>query len=378
MYELALYYYIIYAVIMVGMFFYSIRLYQTQSFLLNNSKRSTEVALFIALLLLVVFTATGDYWSYRFWYDQKIENIHFEPIWEKIRDLIPLGFDIFKLVLWGGCLYLYAKMCKWANADFRIVFTLFALFYMTNYSYARATIAYMLILFAYCLLIRIKEKRSKNKLGTIVIVAVCIGLGLQMHRSMPLLLAILASSWFLKPSKKTLIGLLLFFIISSIIFNTVLFPYFTTLLATSEDSNRLLEVYSEDAREISYFVRLLFQYLPIVLLFLVSSFNILKRQDSSQFVRKVEFTGFMIVYAAFIFYTLKEGNGLVLFYRTLNMAYPFMLMTIAYSMKYINTMRNLTMVVVVYQVLFTILVMYQILSDPSYLYNQVFERYTYF
>ena len=360
---------------MTGMCLYSVRLFRTRNYLVNNSD-TPRVVLFIVLLLLIVFCATGDYWSYRGWYDFDYENAHFEPMWEYLRSLIPWGFDLFKLIIWGGCLWLYTLMCKWNKSDLLISFSLFALFYIINYSYARATVAYMILLFAYYLLIRLKEKHSRHRILMLLTIAVCIWFGIQLHRSMPMLLAIMVAAFFLRPQKNVFIALLLFFPVISIVFNTFFYPYIVAYTAEEADVSRLIEVYLfEDTRGLMAFIRQLIEHLPMLLLFFVSFVNILKSKESSNTVKSISFLAFLIVYFAFLFYTIREGNGLPLFYRTINMAYPFMILSIAYSMKYINNMYRLTLVVVVYKVLLTFLIMFQVLSNPDYLYNQVFERY---
>ena len=360
---------------MIGMSIYSVQLFYTRGYLVRTSATTPRI-LFCVLLLLIVFGATGDYWSYRGWYDYGYENLHFEPIWENLRDLIPWGFDVFKLILWGGCLCLFTIMCRWSRSDLLVSFSLFALFYMSNYSYARATVAYMLLLFAYYLFVRVKEKNTCHRILMLSLIAICIWIGVQLHRSMPMLMAIMIAAMFLRPRKKTFTALLVLFPIISIVFNTILYPYILVNSSGDADVSRLREVYLfEDSRGLNAFIRQLILHLPMLLLFFVSFINILKKKVALGVVRDIAFLAFMIIYFAFIFYTIREGNGLVLFYRTINMAYPFMIMSIAYSIKYSNNIRNLTLVVVIYQVLFTFLVMFQILSNPDYLYNQVFERY---
>lgn len=373
MYELALTYYIIYASLLVGVMFYSIRLFYTRNYRVNNKMRP-RVVLFIALVLMAVFSATGDYWTYRRWYDTGIENLHFEPIWVKIRTMIPWGFDMFRLILWGGCLSLFTIMCKWHKSDLLITFTLFALFYIFGFSYARATIAYMLIFFAYYLIVMLKVNHYRRWLMVLIVVAFCVSIGLQMHRSMLILLAILAVSLFLKPQKNIIIALIILFPIISLLFNTVLYPYVMTYITSDVDTSRLVDTYLMDTRGIIVFIRTIISNLPFLLLYFVSFVNIIKKEESFK-VKKIAFSAFLIVYFAFIFYTIRAGNGLVFFYRTLNMAYPFMIMSVAYSMKYINNMYKLTFAVVIYQVLFQLLAIYQLLANPNYLYNQVYERY---
>lgn len=363
---------------MTGVSIYSIQIYKSRNYIVNNSK-VTRVALFVVLLLLVVFSATGDYWSYRAWYESEIEYLHFEPIWETIRSIIPWGFDVFKLVLWGGCLLLFTIMCKLHKSDLLISFSLFALFYIGNYSYARASIAYMLVLFAYYLIVVAKSVRLLHLPLLLLVVALCVWIGFQMHRSMLILLAMMAISLLLKPRKRIIKNLLLFFPLISIIFNTILYPYIVSFVSNDDDISRLMEVYIiEDTRGIYYFIRQIIEHLPILLLFFVSLKNIYKKDKISIIAKKIAFLAFLIVYFAFVFYTIREGNGLALFYRTINMAYPFMILTIAYSMKYLNNMYNLTLILVVYRVLLTFLVMAQVLINPEYLYNQVYERYIMF
>lgn len=359
---------------MTGISIYSIRLFYTRNYLVNNST-TPRIVLFIVLLLLIVFNASGDYWTYRMWYDSGTEIVHFEPIWETIRSIIPWGFDIFKLVLWGGCLILFTIMCKWHKSDLLIAFSLFALFYMGNYSYARATIAYMLILFAYYLIVRAKESHYRHWPLLLLIVILCVSIGTQMHRSMLILLAIAIFSFFLKPRKNSVILLLLFFPVISIVFNTIFFPYINSFISNDVDTARLMENYLKDTRGIAAFFGQLLNHLPILILFFISIFNILKKDCLSLTVKRIAFCAFNIVYFSFLFYTIKAGNGLALFYRTLNMAYPFMIMTIAYNLKHINNMYILTLILVVYKVLMTFLVMYQVLINPDYLYNQVYQRY---
>ena len=373
MYQLAYTYYLIYFLLMTGVSIYLIRLIFTRDYFVND--RSTpRVVLFVVLLLQIVVAASGDYWTYRMWYDRGVETEHYEPIWETIRTLIPWGFDVFKLILWGGCLLLFTIMCRWHKSELLIVFPLFALFYMNNYSYARATIGYMLILFAYYLIVRAKDVRNIRWLLLSIIVILLVLLGLQMHRTMPILLAILVLSLLLPPRKNIIIVLLFLFPVISIVFNTFLFPYLTSVFIVDEDTLRLVDYYLADERGVSVFIRLIIVNLPMLLLFFVSFVSIIKREKTAT-VRKIAFTAFLIVYFAFLFYTLRAGNGLALFYRTLNMAYPFMLMSVAYSMKYLKYPYNFTNMVIVYQALFTLQSMLRIVINPDSLYRQVYERY---
>jgi hypothetical protein len=340
-----------------------------------NKKNTPRVVLFIILLLQIVFAASGDYWTYRMWYDTGIEIEHYEPIWEKLRALIPWGFDIFKLVIWGGCLLLFTIMCRWHKSELLIAFPLFALFYMSNFSYARATIGYILIMFAFYLIVRLKESHYHRWYLLMIIVFYCVSLGLQMHRSIPLILAILTVSFFLKPQKHIIIGLLLFFPVISLVFNTVLFPYIMTVIADDTDTSRLVDYYLQgDVRGLKFFITVVILHLPFLVLFFVSFKNIIKREGSA-LVRKIAFAAFLTVYSSFLFYTIQTGNGLALFYRTLNMAYPFMLMSVAYSTKYINSHYKLTFIIVAYQSLFTLQTMLRVIFSPDSLYKQVYERY---
>ena len=98
--------------------------------------------------------------------------------------------------------------------------------------------------------------------------------------------------------------------------------------------------------------------------------------EQSTLVKKIAFSAFLIVYFALLFYTIKAGNGLAFFYRTLNMAYPFMLMSVAYSIKHLGNQYNkFTFVVVALYVLFTLQAMFRILINPDYLSKQVYEKY---
>ena len=374
MYQLAFIYYLVYFFLIAGVSFYSIRLFYTRNYLVNN-KRTPRIILFIVLLLLIVFAASGDYWTYRKWYDTGFETEHYEPIWDTIRLLIPWSFDFFRWVLWGGALVLFTIMCRLHKSELLIAFPLFALFYMNNFSYARATIGYMLILYAYFLIIRIKRNHYHSWLILLPVIACCLSIGFQMHRSMPLLLAILAASFFLKPHKNIIIGLLIFFPVISLALNTIVFPYVMNFVADDDDRLKYAEYYLADERGFNFFIRLiLFIHLPFLLLYFVSFMNIIKKEKDA-IVRKIAFVAFLIVYSAFLFYTIKEGNGLTLFYRTLNMAYPFMIMSVAYSTKYLNNHYKLTLIIVLYQALFSLQAMLRIIISPDSLYKQVYERY---
>ena len=357
----------------IGVSFYSIRLFTTKNYLVNTST-ATPVVLFIIILILIIVSATGDYWSYRLWYDTGRENLHFEPIWNTIRSIIPWGFNIFRLILWGGGLILFTIMCKWNKTDLILSYSLFILFYTFYYCYARATVAYMLLLFAYYLVVRLKENHYRRWPLSLLLAILCVWIGLQMHRSMLILLMILAFSLFVKPRKQTFIVLLLLFPIISLIFNTILYPYFM-FSVVDEEQTILMDRYLRDKRGFNEFIKHLFRHLPILLLFFVSLINILKKKSVSPTVKKIAFCAFNIVYFSFLFYTIKAGNGLTLFYRTMNMAYPFMIMSIAYSLKCINNMYYLTLLTVTFKVLLTFLEIYQALINPDYLYNQVLERY---
>lgn len=327
-----------------------------------------------ALAAMCVFAVSGDYWSYKAWYNDYYTRYGFEPIWDVIKSYIPYGYDVFRLLVWGVGLVLFLIMCKIVKANIVLAFFLFGVFYIKFYCYARSAVALMFVLLSFVILY--KKDGTKRVWRYLLSISILI-IGLMMHRSLIMAVPALICSRYVTFNRQTLVVLLLLYPIFAVVIN-ILFPYIAIVMNDSEFYGAKVEGYFGNSRVTVTFLQAIIQRLPIIILYFISLryaiYNKLKENNAGI----INMAAFLLLYTSFLFMSIRGGNTTVFVYRTLNMAMPFMILSIANTMMNIKEMGKFVVVLsfyVLFEVLLSIRIFY---IAPNIIINQMNDRYLIF
>lgn len=378
--RLSIIYFYIFAFIYLLLSIYSSYYVLNGRYLINEGKRERGIKVILFLIIcLSVFFVNGDYWTYKNWYETDSDWTHIEESWRFIRTIIPYGYNWFRVFVWGMALLMFYFILKKTRVDKLTCLLLFVLLYTEKFCYARASLAYMCILLAFVILVSARHQRSTKLIEIIVSIGLVV-VGLSLHRSMPILCVCLLLSLLLGSSSKHYKMLYVFLPIVIVLFNYVVFPFTTDYFSGNDDFEHLVEVnIINDKRGLSSLLELLLSYVPILLLFFVS-FSKIKNNPSLEIDGvsvRIANAAFTVVYISVVFLFFNVGNGLTLFYRTLIMAYPFMLITIANALK--NNLINKYVIIaaLLFQWYHLYEFLFYIILHPEYLQNQILDRLFY-
>lgn len=121
----------------------------------NNDTYSTgkaKMGLFLFLLFCIFPFFGGDYFGYRTLFEIKNEllagvwSTHIEPVYLTIMQYCFDSYEIFRLIVWGGAIFLMYLMASKLNIDRYKYFAFFSCAYITRFCYARVSLA-MAIMF---------------------------------------------------------------------------------------------------------------------------------------------------------------------------------------------------------------------------------------
>lgn len=181
------------------------------------------------------------YYPYINGVDEK--NLHFEYLYFRIMDLVPYGYVLWRIAVWGilGATS-YIVLCKLLKCDKNlatiacITFALPVLFY-----YQRATAGYCLMYIAMFYLV----EKNYNLVFRVGIASVIMIVALQFHTSMVFYLSILLISYFVQVSKKSLAII----IIMSLIFSFSVLEYSNLFLKIAPEETTETGIYYLDEAE---------------------------------------------------------------------------------------------------------------------------------
>lgn len=366
--------YYCYLFLRLGLILYSLYFIYKEKYLKGYAKRTPFVLGFLILIICVIAVG-GDYWSYLSWYETGLLDEHVEPIWMHIKDLIPWNYSLFRAIVWGVGLILMIQLFDICNVDKALALCLFGSFYIVFYCYARASIALAFLLYGI-----IQFYRSSNKgilqIWRWILCFLFIVLGLLLHRSMFLIIPALLMPLFVKLNRTSFVILLVLFPVFSLLFN-FLFPYLSQVAtANTYFGENALEYLSLDIDKGARFWSDLLPRLPILLFYVVAAFSLNKCHTVPSIISKVTTAAFFILYTSFLFATVSEANGITFFYRSFNMAYPFMIVTITYSVNHLGSLRMSSLFFLVMVLLLLLIdIRYFVLINPNVIQEQMKTRY---
>lgn len=367
-------YYILYLFMRLGIVLYAL-LFLSKSKYSIGYKRVTPFLLMLLFLWLCVYAVSGDYWSYRYWYDFGGSfDDRIEPIWGVVKKIIPWGYSVFRAIVWGAGLVLFAKTIELCGVDKMLSYCLFGVFYFHYYCYARAAIALSFIIFAFVVLCRRKELHTKLVNWLLVLLFAIVGLS--MHRSMFMIIPALFLPFFVELNRKTLRTLIILFPVFAVIFNAI-FPYIYLYIGGNEFVGEAAKTYmSLDYDKRSRFIAELMPRLPFLIFYLMAMFRIKKYKNISFIIEKISAAAFYIIYISFLFATVSSVNGMTFFYRFINMAFPLMIITIAYTIENIDRMKKASIIFLMIMACFVLIqIRYILFKNPNLIIDEMMSRY---
>lgn len=371
MYAQANLYYWVFLFLRLAVMLYSIYFIWNQGYR-KQYKRSLPIILGLLLTVICVVEVSGDYWSYKRWYDAGLlmEEEHFEPIWYYIRNLVPYGFDYFRLAAWGSGILLFCMMCRNAKVDLALALCLFGMFYISLYGYARASVALMFVLFAFVFYWNAESKRKNTRIIVFLTFAIC---GMAMHRSMIMIIPALLLAPRIHINRNTIIYSVILYPFLAVIIN-LLIPIVSNYFFASEFYGQS-EVYLNSSNVHVSFLSAILTRLSLIIPFFYA-FSIYSRSGlNTPIIDKVASAAFLIIYTGLLFVSVIGINTSVMFYRILNMAFPFMIITITYTLKDVKEFGRLVILMSLYELITILLTIRIFYITPNFIIKQIQERY---
>lgn len=335
----------------------------------------TPFVLSAFILLICVFANGGDYWTYLRWYETDSLDEHIEPIWIFVKSIVPWNYSLFRFFVWGTGLIVMSRIIDRCRVDKAMALCLMGSFYIVSFCYARAAIAIVFLSYGAVLLYSAKSD-FKSSIERWTLVLFFMGIGLLMHRSMLLVIPAMLFPKFHVLSRNSLILFLALFPLFAIIFNA-LFPYLAGFISDNDYYGEFaLNYLSLDYNKTDRFLGELFPRLPILGFYLIALFALLGDKFVPKTIRMVATAAFAILYTSFLFATVISVNGITYFYRVFNMAYPFIIVTIAYAVMKNRGLKGTSVVALLMALFFLLLeIRYFMFINPNLINDQMLNRY---
>lgn len=306
-------------------------------------KNGVQVALFICLLVLLFPMAGGDYYDYKEWVEHaKANDIdslslyeeHYEKVYWAIVGLVHNNYLMFRLVVWGGALFLTYKAGRILKLDKDVFILYLAILVTINLTTSRVILAMAIAFLGMALIVNPTPKRGKALLLR-VIGALLVISSIYFHRSAIFLLAIIPLS-LLKINKRNLTVAFILFPIVVIIVNTNMIDFIMNTDSDSLiDAGTAMYYMGNDKRKMGIAMIILFAlyYIPMALYILLILKNIHNRNSEKWpvYVQKFMNASLLVIVFSSIFLFTTSAETFKLFERFT--AYLFIPM--AFTMTYL-------------------------------------------
>lgn len=317
-------------------------LYFTSTSNLRYNKRSTNFVIIFGILLFCLFSFWGtDYFHYKEIfnnYKQFNAQSNLEPIYFIFCDIAPSYF-FFRLLVWGIAVYLLNKTLHRLQITRSIFLYLFICFFLLRFSYARVSLAMVILFWGYSYLIKpiAKVPTMSRILGIILIMLSCF-----FHKSI-VMAVVLFPFTFIKLTKFRIGILVILFPILAYIVDNYLFVYVLTSGYLKEDSiemSAFLNYSQMDQAQRGIGAKLAFilELFPLyaIVLYLIYKQIVHKQTLNNEYSRLLTYA-FAILYCSSLFAFIKIGSD-VFYYRYMYMMYiPLILYIASYLCKYGRT-----------------------------------------
>ncbi len=293
-----------------------------------DSGQRTQMSLILCVLIHLVFAFDGgDYFNY---YGivalRNFEDGAQEPFYSWLADLLDYNYLLWRLVVWGGALLLFAITARrFALDPYKVVFLLYVM-YINLFDYARATLGMAMFLFGlsfWCVPIDRYKFFSYLILGPLFMYASTF-----LHSSM--LIACAASVVvFIKMGKtRLLVTLIVFSLLVTTLFSAYQNLLSSVLSSNDEYISNKAERYSSQEYYLSDFstldqIRKYWEYATIFLPAFISTFNIFqnKERGSRSYIGILRLYNFIIGVFFVAILLLSFTQTIAFFYRILYMSF---------------------------------------------------------
>ena len=291
----------------------------------DYSKSKRLVFILSVTLFTITCFITGDFYHYQELvhnYDFSIVDAnHGEPIYGVIIRIINQNYLLFRVIVWGGALFLLSRalLCLGLD-DYKVLYYLTASYILT-FSYARATLAFSVYFLGIALMC---TPHHKNVIVRIIGV-VLVGISYLFHHSMVIAIAI-TPIIFVPFNRRTIIlGLFLiplFFALFSNLINSILT---NGVFLDNEELAEQISFYAERSTDAINWKGLIYElsnYATFLLpVFLITYSAFFKNKNAFPFYINVFFKiAFTLALVAIMFLFL-DIEGKVFFYRVLFMTF---------------------------------------------------------
>jgi hypothetical protein len=130
------------------------------------STGKAKMGLFLFLLFCIFPFFGGDYFAYRSLFEIKkellagVRNTHIEPVYLTIMQYCFDSYEIFRLIVWGGAIYMMYLMASKLNIDRYKYLAFFSCAYITRFCYARVSLAMAIMFFGLSLFLFSSNNRN--------------------------------------------------------------------------------------------------------------------------------------------------------------------------------------------------------------------------
>ena len=265
----------------------------------------------------------GDFWGYLKLYETQDSGYvqHMEDFYVWLIKLIPNNYLLWRFVIWSAATIvtiLTFKIFKIPSNLATVVFFTFALF--GAFYYTRNCLGLSVLYFSIAFFSTIKTKhKNKTRYVNIAIIVLLLSLSWFLHKSMPIYIAIVLLSFFLKVNKKLIIvSLIAFPFLYLLTYNIANEILMMNIWISGESDSGMSYLEIENTYSINWkgFVQEIFHYVPFVYFYYCGVRYIEQRKSMKvandwQFVsfKVFYFTSYLILYLSFLL--LGYGSILV-------------------------------------------------------------------
>ena len=337
--------------------------------------RVDKLLLLLLIILVVIDNRGGDYYSYMNMFNSGGKNIYedddwIEPIYFFLFKIIPNYNYIFRLILWGGGVFVFKLACGRLDLNLVAAYTLFGIFYVGDYSYARASIGIIIAFFAYSYWLTMDRKHKVNYLKFITLFILSVSL----HKSIIGLWFIIFIAQFLTFNKQTIFILLLLYYPLTLFLNANIIPIIYKISGSLGLFGKSAEQYIfAGAQGNNFYNACIFRLPQLILLFISYFFFIRSLSKLPNNVKKMAITSFFIFYCSMLISSLSMGNSETVAVRYMLMSIPFGIVCCTFYLTHFKIKKIIILIIYLWAILHLLAYLYYSLSHEDDIMYRVYR-----
>lgn len=356
----------------LGLFYFFKKGYRTP---INEKEKKYRYIILCILIVSICNSFGGDYWGYK---DGFINGIiredNDELVWSFLYNVLPKYYFLFRFVVWGTGLFVFVKICDKLQINKLFVGYIFLIFYIFTFSYARVSFGYMITYFVLCDIVCTDFSNKNGLLKRLLLWSLLLFIAFNAHSTIRFLFLVIALSQIIKFSRKNITILLIlfpvFWFLMKSSFSIELFSnYISSEKIVSKAESYMLSEYASN-NTIEYII----PYIPILALFAVAIYYLILYNDCDNAIKRFANAAFLVAYISFLFLSVDTMNTNIFFYRFMDMAYPPMLIVIAYSFSKYKINGNLLIIMTLWAFARTWIALASTAIHPEIIIRNMIER----